>query len=154
MIGVGGSNREVLERAFEGLPDRDVGALFRAAFVEGDPEAASALGAYTDLYSPDVEIDLTDLEIAGMGVFRGREGLREMWTRWIEEWEEYGWTVSSMSEVGEHVVVDAEVHATGRSSRADVIMRVSQVWTFRDGKVIRWRQFKDRASALAVIRDP
>jgi ketosteroid isomerase-like protein len=112
---------------------------------------APAVGAYLDLYAPDVEIDVSALDVPGLEVFRGLSGLREMSARWIEEWERLSWTGDNWDEFGEHVLVDAEVHATGRSSGAEVVWTTSHVWTFRDGKVIRWRQFRDRAAALIAV---
>jgi hypothetical protein len=34
-----------------------------------------------------------------------------------------------------------------------VVWQTSQVYTFHDGKVIRWRVFGDRAAALASIEN-
>jgi ketosteroid isomerase-like protein len=75
----------------------------------------------------------------------------ELWRRWIEEWDQYSWIVSNWAEVGDHVIFDTEIHATGRSSGAEVTWKHCQVWTFRDGKVIRWCLFQDRAAALDAI---
>ena len=89
----------------------------------------------------------------GFGVFRGFEGILKLFGRWIEEWERYSWTHSNFSDEGDHVVLDAEIHAIGTSSGVEVVWNLSQTFTFREGKVIRWCVFKDRASALAAIED-
>ncbi|MEK6328117.1 MAG: nuclear transport factor 2 family protein [Actinomycetota bacterium] len=153
-----GSNREVLQRLFSGSQGVDVAPFIRAALAgdasAGPPQLAADNAAYLDLLDPDTEIDTSGVDMPGFGLLRGLEGMRELWSRWIEGWEHYGWTHSNWSEVGEHVIADVEIHATGRSSGAETIWNHCQVWTFLNGKVIRWRLFNDRASALAAIENP
>jgi ketosteroid isomerase-like protein len=155
---VEGSNREALKRVFAGTQGVDVGPSIRAALA-GDtsairPQQAAAFAAWLDLLDPDIEIDTAGVDMPGFGVLRGLKGHRELWSRWVEEWEHYSWIQSNWSEVGDHVIADAEIHATGRSSGADVVWTHCQLWTFRDGKVICWSLFTDRASALATIENP
>ena len=152
---VSASNREVLQRLLAGLEGVDVAPLIRAA-AAGDistiaPHLVAAQVALLELHDADLEIDMSGLDMPGFGVHRGPEAMRETWTRWIEAWEHYYWTQSKWSEVGEHVIADVEVRATGTSSGAEVIWNQCQVWTFRDGKVIRWHILKDRAEALKAV---
>jgi ketosteroid isomerase-like protein len=155
---MGGSNLETLQRLFSGTGGVDAGPLFRGAFVTGDtsaatPEQTAWLAAYLDLYAPDAEVDLSGMEMPDFGVGHGVEGLRELWSRWMENWEHYHAALSNWGEVGDHVIVDAEIRATGRSSGVEVIWHQCQVFTFRGGKVIRHRICPDRAAALAGIED-
>jgi hypothetical protein len=149
------SNRELLRRNFAATQGLDVAPLIRG-MLAGDasavsPQLITAFAEYFDLHHADAEIDMRGVDMPGFGVLRGLEGYRELWTRWIEGWDSYGWTHSHWSEIGEHVIADVQIKATGRSSGADVIWTHCQVWTFRGGKVIRWSLFKDRAEALNVI---
>jgi ketosteroid isomerase-like protein len=149
------SSREVLERLFRSTQGIDVAPVIRAALT-GDTDAmpahvATDFAAYVSLLDPETEIDTTGVDMPGFGVLRGLEGHRKLWTRWIEDWEHYSWNHSNLTEVGEHVLVDAEIRATGRGSGARVVWNQCQVWTFREGKIIRWSFYKDRASALAAI---
>jgi len=114
---------------------------------------AAALAAWMTLFHPDVEIDTSRVDMPGFGVFRGFEGILKLFGRWIEEWDHYSWTHSNFSDAGDHVILDAEIHATGTSSGVEVVWNLSQTFTFREGKVIRWCVFKDRASALAATED-
>jgi ketosteroid isomerase-like protein len=149
------SNCEVLQRLNSGLEGVDVAPPIRAA-VAGDmstvaPQLVAELVALSELFDPDLEIDTSGLDMPGFGVLRGPKAMRDLWTRWIEDWEHYGWIQSNRSEVGEHVIADVEVQATGASSGADVVWTQCQVWTFRDGKVVRWSLFKNRAEALKAV---
>ena len=105
------------------------------------------------LFHPDVEIDTSRVDMPGFGVFRGFEGVLKLFGLWIEEWDHYSWTHGNFSDAGDHVILDAEIHATGTSSGVEVVWNLSQTFTFREGKVIRWCVFKDRASALAATED-
>jgi ketosteroid isomerase-like protein len=151
-------NIEILRRTNEPLQGVDVAPFIRAALT-GDtgaipPHVAAAFGAWLNLFDPDIELDTSRMDMPGFGLLRGREGIRELWSSWIEEWEHYSWTYSNLTAEREHVIVDVEIHATGTSSGVDVAWNQSQIYTFRDDKVIRWTLFNDRASALTAIEKP
>ena len=148
-------NVEIVRRANEALQGVDVAPSIRAALVGNrdalSPEVAAAFLAWMNLFDPDVEIDTSRVNMPGFGVFRGFDGLVKLVGLWIEEWEHYSWTHSNLSNAGEHVILDAEIHATGASSGAEVVWNLSQTYTFREGKVIRWCVFTDRSEALEAV---
>jgi ketosteroid isomerase-like protein len=148
-------NLELLRRANEALQGVDVAPAIRAALVGNrdaiQPEVATAFLAWMNLFDPDVEIDTSRVNMPGFGVFRGFDGLLKLFGRWIEEWEHYSWTHSNLSDAGEHVILDAEIHATGASSGVEVVWNLSQTYTFREGKVIRWCIFTDHSEALEAV---
>lgn len=150
-----GSSLESAQRVFAGTQGIDLGPHLRDLLTGNtdavSPQIAAGLAAYVDLLDPDVEIDMSGADIPDIGMLRGLKGMRELWSRWIEDWEHYSWMVSDWGEIGDHVIFDAEIHATGRSSGVEVTWKQCQVWTFRNGKVIRYRIFKDRAAAMAAI---
>ena len=155
--GVGRSNLDAVQRTVANSQGVDVAPAIRAALA-GDtsaisPQMAADLAAWLDMLDPDMEIDLSGADMPDLGVARGLNAYRELWSRWVEDWEHYRWTHSNWSEAGEHVIFDAEVQATGRGSGVEVVWETTQVFTFRDGKVIRWSLFSDRASALAAIEN-
>ena len=150
-----GSNLAILQRLFAGTEGVDVVPGLRAALrgeTHGRATAAAArFAAWLEVFDSDVQIDVSAVEIPDIGVLGGPEGWRTLWNRWLEDWEHYAWSLRNWSEVGEQVIVDVEVRATGKASGATTIWTQCHVWTFRDGKVIRFRAFKNRASALAAI---
>jgi ketosteroid isomerase-like protein len=111
----------------------------------------AGFAAWLNLFDPDVEVDTSRVNMPGFGVFYGLDGLRQLFGRWIEEWEQYSWVHSNLGDAGDHVILDSEIHATGAGSGIEVVWTHSQTYTFREGKVIRWCVFEDRASALAAI---
>jgi ketosteroid isomerase-like protein len=152
---MGESNLETLRRAALPTQGIDFAAFMRtyAADDESDaaPEQAEVLARLGDLFDPDVEIDATAMDLPGFGVYRGPDAMVEFWLHWLEEWEDYSWTFTSWSEQDEHVIVETQGRGTGRTSGALVIWNHCTIYTFRDGKVIRWTLFRDRASAMAAL---
>jgi ketosteroid isomerase-like protein len=149
-------NVEIARHANTALQGIDLVPLVRATLA-GDrslisSELVEAQAALLSRYDPNVEIDTSGLDMPGFGVLHGLEGLRDLWSRWIEGWEHYSFTHSNYADFGEHVVYDVEIHATGRSSGVDVNWSHCQVLTFRDGKIIRWSLFKDRTSACEALQ--
>jgi ketosteroid isomerase-like protein len=152
---VSAENLELLRRANEALQGVDVAPAIRAALAGNrdaiEPEVAAAFLAWMNLFDPDVEIDTSRVNMPGFGVFHGFDGLLKLFGRWIEEWEHYSWTHSNLSDAGEHVILDAEIHATGASSGVEVVWNLSQTYTFHEGKVIRWSIFADHSEALEAV---
>ncbi len=114
-------------------------------------DVANSLGATLDIYDADFEVDFSRVDMPGFGVYHGLEGMRELWGAWIDAWERYSWVQSNWGEVGEHVIADVRIRATGKGSGADVVWDHCQVWTFRDGKVVRWLLANDRFEALKAV---
>ena len=155
LAGLAGENFAAIRRMNAPLEGVEVMPAIRASLA-GDtaaipPSIAEGFAAWRDLFDPDAEIDTSGAHMLEFGVLRGREGLRELWTRWGEDWESYRWTHSDYAEIDEHVVADVRIEAIGRTSGVAVAWHHAQVWTFRDGKIVRWSLFNDRAEALAAL---
>ena len=148
-------NVEMVRRANEPLQGVDVAPSMRAALAGNTdaipPQVAAGFAAWLILFDPDVEIDTSRVDMPGFGVFHGLGGISQLFSRWIEEWEHYSWIHSNLSDAGEHVILDAEIHATGASSGVEVVWNLSQTYTFREGKVIRWCVFTDHSEALEAV---
>ncbi len=83
------------------------------------------------------------------GPANGPDAVKAMWDRWESEWEEGGTTVpEEFIGAGDRIVV--AVHETGRArgSGIEVDARVFNVFTFRDGKVVRKVELTKRSDAL------
>jgi ketosteroid isomerase-like protein len=80
---------------------------------------------------------------------RGREGVREALETWLESFDEYRYEVQRIVDCGddEVMVVGLEV---GRGAMSGVEVRsVSyELLTFRDGKIVRFREFHEESEAL------
>jgi ketosteroid isomerase-like protein len=58
--------------------------------------------------------------------------------------------IEEMFDVGDRVVVVATLHGHGRGSGADIERRQGYIWTFRDGKAVRFEWFTTPDDALIV----
>jgi ketosteroid isomerase-like protein len=85
-----------------------------------------------------------------VGVFYGREALRHYWEQWNETFDEFRPEPEQLIDAGEQVV--AAVHLFGRmkDSEAVVDMRFWMVFTVREGKIARGREYLTREEALEV----
>jgi len=80
--------------------------------------------------------------------YRGYEGVREAMQHWLEDFEEYSYEPQEIVDCGDDVLVIAREEGQGAASGVPVTAESYQLFTIRDGKVLRFRSFSDRASAL------
>jgi len=102
-----------------------------AAMSEGDTETAFAL------VDPDVVIDTTRF-VFNPATYVGVEGIRQLQAITNEGWEEMRTEPLRFIDAGEHVVVIGQLVGRGRDSGVRVERPTGQVWTIRDGLVVRW----------------
>ena len=111
------------------------------------------LAALPDLIAQtcDPEIEwVEDPRRADGRVYRGHEGVRESWERWLENFDEWGFEIERIRDHGNRVLVVSEEHGRGSGSEAEVSARNYMVLTFRAGKILRYEEFYDEAQALEV----
>ncbi|HEU4364683.1 MAG TPA: nuclear transport factor 2 family protein, partial [Candidatus Krumholzibacteria bacterium] len=71
----------------------------------------------------------------------------EFFHEWIEPWEDF--QIEWELERGEpdRVLATIDMSGVGRGSGVPAEMRFFQLWTFRDGRVVRMEMFDDRDAA-------
>src|SRR5919109_4138207 len=79
---------------------------------------------------------------------RRPDELLAMWKRWEAEWERIELIPEEYIDAGEQVVAVVRYSGRGRGSGIELEDRLFEVYTLRDGKVARKRDFKTRAEAL------
>ena len=104
-------------------------------------------------FDPEIEWDATGIEetipdIAG--VYRGHEGVRAFWRRWLSPWKDIEFEIEDVRDPGDDVVaLFSNQRQWGRHSGiATEIRPYGMVFTIHGGKVVRWRQYPDHESAL------
>ena len=98
---------------------------------------------------PDVELHEWR-EAPGAQSYRGPDGVRAAIDSWFETWEWMQVEIAEIVDAGDHVLVVLDQRAKGSGSGAEVEIRSHNVYTFRDGKVVRIELFIDREPALAA----
>jgi ketosteroid isomerase-like protein len=129
-------------------------------FVEGllaiaqDMDKQAMLDALPELIAqtcdPDIEW-VEDPQRADRQVYRGHEGVRRSWERWLEHWEEYGGQAERFVDCGEDVLVVAREQGRGATSGASVSSRIFAVFTIRAGKIARYQEFYDERTAHEAV---
>jgi uncharacterized protein len=113
--------------------------------AEGDPEF------FFGALDPEIEWDERDMPWLEAGVYRGIPELRRFFRSWLAPWARFEWIPRDFIESGDHVVVTVRQRGVGKASGIEIDQTRSQVWTFRDGKVIRFRSFLKRQEALEAV---
>src|SRR4026208_252073 len=113
------------------------------AYTRRDFDAALA---YMD---PDVEAHNRP-EVPEASIHRGREAVRRDWEQMLELFDDFSVELEEYFDAGDDLLVYLRYRGRSRGSNAEIVAPVAHVWTFRDGKVIRFRQFLDPAEARAA----
>jgi ketosteroid isomerase-like protein len=107
-----------------------------------------------ELYDENIEWNSTGapwlIELGFAGVVWGHDAVREGFRSWLEAWEAIRYEADELLDAGDSVLAMTRVSARGRASGVELMYETPQLWTFRDGKVIRMRVFSDRDEALAA----
>jgi ketosteroid isomerase-like protein len=114
------------------------------AFARGD------LDAVFELFDPEIEAH-DPPEMPDAAIHRGHEAVRRDWEQTYELFEDFSIEVQETIDCGDDVVVFLHYRGRGTESGAEVEASMAHVWTTRDGKAIRLRQFLDREQALEAV---
>ena len=127
----------------------------KGLFAAGsDMDKEALLSALPELIAQtcDPEIEwYEDPQRADGRLYRGHEGVRESWERWLENFDEWDFEVERISDYGNRVLVVALERGRGSVSGAEVSARNYMVFTFRAGKILRYQEFYDEAQALEAV---
>ena len=95
-------------------------------------------------YRPSADLMPPDLDPA----FYGHDGMRELWRYWRDAFQDIRWDPEEILDLGDKVLVTAQQTGHGTGSGIAVSEPVFQLFTFREGLVLRQEDFLDRAAAL------
>lgn len=112
-----------------------------SAWNLGDMDAMLAL------MGPDFEYLTSGLFPGIAAVYRGHQGWRDFWRDFRETWEMLRIELDEARDAGEEVVTLFTFHARGRDG-LEVRRQFGNVWTFRDGLVVRIQAYADWSEAL------
>jgi ketosteroid isomerase-like protein len=95
-------------------------------------------------YRPSADLMPPDFE----AVFHGRDGYLTMWRRQVEAFEDLRFDPEEILDLGDRLLVKAQVRGHGSGSGVAVSQPVFQLYKFRRGLVVRQEDFLDRSKAL------
>jgi ketosteroid isomerase-like protein len=108
------------------------------------------LEANLDVLDPEVVQHLALPAMFGgqSTVYRGHEGVRELWRDLGEAFAEFRIEITKIRDMGERIVVIGELRGRGRVSRAEVESPIGYVVELRNGKAIRIDDYFEPDEAL------
>jgi uncharacterized protein len=83
--------------------------------------------------------------------YHGLDGLRQMLADMDEVWAALRPEAREFLDAGDRVVVTGRMAGKGKGSGVEVEGDFAGVWTVRDGRLVRWEIFTDRAQALEAV---
>ena len=111
--------------------------------------------AVLSLYDEDVEWDSSGSPmglLSGRAVFRGHDGIKDLFREWYEAWAETKHDAEEFIDVDPHVIAVGTLRGRGRTSGVEVTWDgYASTWTLRDGKVVRVAWFRSREEALEAV---
>ena len=114
----------------------------------GDEGAIEELRPLMDRVHPEVVWDSTELQVPDFpDVVHGLPGIIAFFASWLQAWQEFDWQNSNFEVRGEDVIYDVHVMARSRATNVPIDLRIAHRMTIRDGKLVAWRAFRDRADA-------
>ena len=103
--------------------------------------------AIRDVIDPEFVLVMRP-EFPDAGLYRGVERLAEYTRGFLEPWTRIVIEAEEITDAGDRVVAAVHQHGVGAESGIPVELRYWQVWSFRDRKVIRLENFRERSDAL------
>jgi ketosteroid isomerase-like protein len=100
-----------------------------SASQRGDWETA------LEAYNPAVELDASRIPGGSVGV--GRDAVRDFFRQWFGAWDRLTIEPEQFIDGGDTVVVVLGISGIGKGSGVEVSMRLVDVMTVRDGKVVK-----------------
>jgi ketosteroid isomerase-like protein len=99
------------------------------------------------LYHP--EIEWTDPpEVPDGGTHVGVDAVRESWQNYLDALEEWKLEPLEFLSGKDEILVHSKVNGVARHTGIPIDLDLFQVWTARDGLLVRMRAFLDREQAL------
>jgi ketosteroid isomerase-like protein len=113
------------------------------AFERGGVEAI------LEFLDPDIEWHMSAAFTHTPRVYRGHDGVREVFRFFNERIADLGADPHEFIEAGDQVIVPVRMHGRLRETDEPVAYELVQVWLGRDGKAIRLITYPDRETAVA-----
>jgi ketosteroid isomerase-like protein len=106
--------------------------------------------AAREVFDPEIAWEWTAglSGLTGVATYHGIEGVEAATRDFFEAWDWYWQEAEDFIEVGDDVLVLTRTHGRPKGSDREVESKAGELWSFRNGKVIRHRSFDSPAEAL------
>lgn len=110
------------------------------------------IDALTPLWSLDAEWDLSYFEDWSSGVCRGPGEILAMVGQWLGQFSIYELSIEDLQDHGDQVLALLRHRGRLRGSGEPYTADDAQLYTLRDGRIVRVQSFSDRAEAMTSVR--
>jgi ketosteroid isomerase-like protein len=116
------------------------------AFVDG------GLDALTEHLDPEINWRAIEGAPDDVGEMHGKNAVRRYLQDWLDTFEGITSVPTELIDAGDDLVV-AALHVTGRArlSGIETELRYAVVYTVRNGRIVRGREYADRDEALKAV---
>lgn len=102
-----------------------------------------------EIYAPDAEW-VTAREDPDAATHVGPDAIQAYFTQWVEAFEGVEFEVLKLIDAGDRIFAWTRFSGRGRGSTAPLALEQAEVWTFRDGLVVRVEEYEDWAEGLGA----
>ena len=124
------------------MSEENVEAVRRAA------EALNRLDADAILVLVDEKIVFEPLRSGVEGAFHGHEGIRKYVRDTAQSWSQFEVAYGEIRDLGDRVLATGRVWTRGRGSGVETEVRSAGLFTFREGRIVHYKDFGDAEAAL------
>jgi ketosteroid isomerase-like protein len=106
------------------------------------------LNGVAAFWDPEIDWRAIEGDVDDLGVFKGHDAMRRYYAQWYETFDDLRVQIEELVDASDQVV--GVVRAVGRmkGSEAEIDMRYAIVFTVRDGRIVRGREYATREEAL------
>jgi uncharacterized protein len=98
---------------------------------------------------PEIEFARIGSDLPGAeGEWRGLDAMKAASIEYLNVWDDYRFEVERLVDLGDRVLVLETQTARGKLSGATISQKVGTLLTLRDGLIVRWEYYWERAEAL------
>ena len=124
------------------MPQENVDAFRRAAQAISSGDVETALGIVTD------DVVVRALRSGVEGEYRGRAGVRRFFADNAENFDIFRLDYEDVRDLGDRVLAIGSIHIRGKGGGVETDFPSAGIATFRDGKLVRWEDFRERRLAV------
>ena len=95
-----------------------------------------------------IELHISDAYFDAPQTYHGYDGYRQLFAAQAEVFEDFRLEPEEFLESGEQVLAIVRAGGRGRESGVEVMGRFGHLFTLRDGKIMRFQEFKDVREAM------
>ena len=109
------------------------------------------VSAAEEVLHPDVVIDVYSRNVLTPALYHGFDGFRRFLERVEEVWENLQVEPEELIDAGDNVVATVRMWGKRRGTKMKAETRVFTIWTFREGKVLRYTSYQTKRQALEAV---